>query len=65
MEESVTEESAPELGFEGWAEGTLLFMLFSRSVLSDSLRPHGMQHCSTAGFPVLHCLPEFAQVHVH
>ena len=44
MEESVTEESAPELGFEGRAEGTLLFMLFSHSVLSDSLRPHGMQH---------------------
>ena len=21
--------------------------------------------CSTAGFPVLHCLPEFAQTHVH
>ena len=21
--------------------------------------------CSTPGFPVLHCLPQFAQVHVH
>ena len=21
--------------------------------------------CSTSGFPVLHCLPEFAQTHVH
>ena len=21
--------------------------------------------CSTPGFPVLHCLPEFAQTHVH
>ena len=21
--------------------------------------------CSTLGFPVLHCLPEFAQAHVH
>ena len=21
--------------------------------------------CSTPGFPVLHCLPEFAQIHVH
>ena len=32
-------------------------LLFSRSVVSDSLRPHG--------FPVPHHLPEFAQVHVH
>ena len=52
-------KSAPELGFEGWAEGTLLLMLFSRSVMSDSL------NCSIAGSPVLHYLPEFAQVHVH
>ena len=81
----------------------------SRSVLSDSLRPHELQHsrppcpsptpgvhsdsrftiqqsesaidccsvakscptlcspmdCSTPGFPILHCLPEFAQVHIH
>ena len=22
-------------------------------------------NCSTPGFPVLHCLPEFAQTHVH
>ena len=22
------------------------------------------RHCSTPGFPVLHCLPEFAQIHV-
>ena len=22
-------------------------------------------HCSTSGFPILHCLPEFAQTHVH
>ena len=21
--------------------------------------------CSTPGFPVLHCLPKFAQIHVH
>ena len=28
----------------------------------DSLWPHD---CSTPGFPVIHCLPEFAQAHVH
>ena len=40
----------------------LLLLLFSRSVVSDSLRPHGLQH---AGFPVLHHHPEFVQIHVH
>ena len=33
-----------------------------RSVVPDSLRPHGLQH--TGSF-VLHCLLEFAQIHVH
>ena len=37
-------------------------LLFSRSVLSDSLRP---VDCSTPGFSVLHHLPELAQTHVH
>ena len=31
-----------------------MLLLFSRSVVSDSL-----------GFPLLHCLPEFTQTHVH
>ena len=35
---------------------------FSRSVVSDSLRP--MNH-STSGLPVHHQLPEFTQTHVH
>ena len=35
---------------------------FSCSVLSDSLRPHGLQH---PGFPVHQQLPELAQTHVH
>ena len=35
-------------------------LLFSCSVESDSLQP---MDCSTPGFPVLHCLPEFAQTH--
>ena len=30
--------------------------------MSDSLQPHGL---STPGFPVLHYLLEFAQIHVH
>ena len=30
--------------------------------MSDSSRPHGLQH---AGFPVHHQLPELAQTHVH
>ena len=33
-------------------------LLFSRQVVSDSLRPHGLQHAR------LHYLPEFAQTHV-
>ena len=39
-----------------------LLFLFSCQFISDSLRPHGLQHAS---FPVLHYLLEFAQVHVH
>ena len=34
-------------------------LLFSRPIVSDSLRPHGLQHA----WP--HHRPEFAQVHVH
>ena len=37
-------------------------VLFSRSVMYDSLWPHGLQH---ARFPVHHQLPELAQTHVH
>ena len=35
-------------------------LLSSRSVVSDSATPWTMP-----GFPILHCLPEFAQTHVH
>ena len=38
------------------------FLLFSCSLVSNFLRPHG---CSTPGFPVHHQLPEIAQTHVH
>ena len=37
-------------------------LLFSCSVMSDSLQPHD---CSTPGFPVPHCPLEFTQIHVH
>ena len=36
-------------------------LLYSRKVVFDSLTTD----CSTAGFPALHCLPEFVQTHVH
>ena len=39
-----------------------LFMLFSYSVMSESLRPPELQHAS---FPILRYLLEFAQTHVH
>ena len=38
-------------------------MLSGRSVVSNSLRPHGLQHSSSFSIP--HCLLEFAQTHVH
>ena len=40
-----------------------MMLLFSCSVVSNSLQPHGWS--STPGFPVLHHLPELAQTHVH
>ena len=39
-----------------------LLLLFSRSVMSDSLQPHEPQH---PGLPVHHQLPEFTQIHAH
>ena len=46
-----------------WAHDSLLsvFVQFSRSVVSDSLRPHGLQHAT----PVHHQLPEITLTHVH
>ena len=41
-----------------------LLLLFSRSVVSDSLRPHGLQHRQASLFFTIY-LPEFAQIHVH
>ena len=37
-------------------------MFFSRSVMFDSLQPHGLQHTR---LPVHHYLPQLAQTHVH
>ena len=37
-------------------------LLFSCSVMSDSLQPHGLQHTR---LPVLHCLLELAQTPIH
>ena len=41
----------------------VLLFLFSCSVMSDSLQPHGLQHFP-GGFLVLHHPPEFGQTHV-
>ena len=48
----------PRLLCEGFP---YLVLLFSRSVMSLC----NPMDCSMPGFPVLHCLPEFAQTHVH
>ena len=48
---------------EVWGLTEASLLLFSHSVVSDSLQPHG-QH-SMPGFPVLHHLLELAQTHVH
>ena len=37
-------------------------LLFSYYIMSVSLQA---MDCGTPGFPVLHYLPEFAQIHVH
>ena len=48
---------------EGSNVGNLLYLLlFSQSVLSDSLRPHGLH---MPDIPILHHLLELAQTHVH
>ena len=39
--------------------------MFCCSVSQSCLTVGDPMGCSTPGFPVLHCLPEFAQTHVH
>ena len=49
----------------GWTRKRIQFwilLLFSCSFVSDSLRPHGLQHTR---LPVLHHFPELAKTHVH
>ena len=43
-------------------ESVLFFLFFSHSVVSKILQPQRLQH---PRLPVLHCLLEFAQTHVH
>ena len=45
-----------------WNFPGVAIVAFSFSVVSNSLQPHGLQHIR---LPVLHCLPEFAHIHVH
>ena len=55
--------SSPEWAPRTWLPNLQKFsLLLSRSVVSDSLRPHWLQH---ARLPILHHLPELAQTHVH
>ena len=51
-----------ELNFLMNSYKILSYYPFSRSVMSDSLRP---MDCSTSGLPVHRQLPELAQTHVH
>ena len=43
-------------------EGLLLLLLFNHTVMSDSLRRHGLQD---ARLPAFHHLQELAQTYVH
>ena len=44
-------------------------LLLSHPVMSDSLQHHGLQHCPSSllvsRLTVSHCLPEYAQTHIH
>ena len=64
---STAEFLSPQVGWENIsllpsAQRRDLLLLFSSSVVSNSLQPIS---CCTPGLPVLHHLPEFAQIHVH
>ena len=49
----------------GLHQKTIRLVQFSRSVVSDSLWPHGSQHGPQLGLPVHHQLLESTQTHVH
>ena len=57
------EESAyTTVQFNNWGKAISTSVQLSCSVVSDSLRPHGL---SMPGLPVHHQLQEFTQTHVH
>ena len=56
----VSHEREADVIMKGFS--AFLGMWFSCSVMSNSCDP---MDCSTPGFPVLCCLPEFAHTHVH
>ena len=63
-QETVFHITPSQCPLEMWFRRPVAFLhllLFSRSVLSDVLRPHGLQHTR---LPVLHHLPRFTQTHV-
>ena len=54
-----------EIGFTyHTSDEALLLLSFSHSVMSVSLRPHGLQH-ARPGVPVHYQLPELTQTHIH
>ena len=50
-----------QLGFEAWPSASSCCCSVTKSCLTLC----NPMDCSTPGFPVLHCLQEFAQIHVH
>ena len=48
--------------FMNWLNVVNISVQFSRSVVSNSLRRHELQH---PGLPVHHHLPELTQTHIH
>ena len=59
--ELVVNREAWHAAVHGVAKSRTSSVQFSFSVLSDSLRPHGLQQ---PGLPVHHQLPELTQTHV-
>ena len=53
------------LSHQGSPQWRLVIALFACSVPESCLTLCDLMDCSTPGFPVLHCLPEFAHTRVH
>ena len=58
LEPEMEQQTGSKLGKEYFR---VLFVVVQSLSVSNSLRPHGLQH---TGSPVLQYLPEFAQIHV-